>query len=150
MNEVEPPREGAGFRVTETLSLPGNPVLRFGAPLAAAVLSAVAFYRHGRYDETALRLGLEIFGTAIAVTPLLRPPALRTFLCGAAAAGFFVIGLQTLETMGPVVWLASALAAATIVDAAHVADQSGTKLGVPPLAGAITGLALQSVALLVL
>lgn len=143
--------EGGGrFNVTETLGLTGNPLLRVGAPLAAAVLSAVAFFVHGRYDETALRLGLEIFGTAVAVAAVLRPPALRTFLCGAAAAGFFVIGLQTLDTMGPIAWLAAALAVAAIVDAAHVADQSGTKLGVPPMAGAAAGLALQSLALLVL
>lgn len=120
------------------------------APLAAAALAVVAFFGHGRYDETALRLGLEIFGTAAAAAAVVRPPTVRTFLCGAAAAGFFVIGLQTLDSMGPIAWLASALVAAAIVDAAHVADQSGTKLGAPPMAGAAAGLALQSFALLVL
>ena len=115
----------------------GTVWIGYGAPLAAAAVAAWAFYGPGRFDATALRLSLEVFGTGAAVGAFWTRQDGHAGLLAFAATGFAVTGLLSLSTIGPLAWLAGALCAVALVDAAHVADRQGETLGRVPWIGGV-------------
>jgi len=115
----------------------GTSWIGYGAPVLAAAVSAWAFFGAGRYDPTATRLSLEIFGTLAGIGAVLPSRSAHVGLLAFAAAGFGLTGLFSLATVGPLAWLAGALCVVAIVDAAHAADREGSSLGRVPLAGAL-------------
>lgn len=134
----------------QSLRRQGNPLMGYVAPLLAAGLSAWAFYGPGRFDATALRLSLEVFGTAAAVGAFWSARHGHVALLSFAAAGLGLTGVASLSTIGPLAWLGAALCVVAVVDAAHVADRDGQSLGRVPLAGTLVAAALTVVVHLLL